>query len=61
MKYKIVLVCAVVVAAIQQTTAQNFDSVEIKTVKITETISMLAGFWWKYWCVDGKGWHCHHR
>jgi len=43
MKYKIVLVCAVVVAAIQQTTAQNFDSVEIKTVKITETISMLEG------------------
>ena len=54
MKYKIVLVCALVVAAIQQTTAQNFDSVEIKTVKITETISMLQGSGGNIGVLTGK-------
>jgi len=54
MKHKIVLVCIVVVAAIQQTTAQNFDTVQIKTVKITETISMLQGSGGNIGVLTGK-------
>ena len=54
MKHKIVLLCAVVVAAIEQTTAQNFDTVQIKTVKITETISMLQGSGGNIGVLTGK-------
>ena len=54
MNHKIVFIFALIVAAIQQTTAQNFDSVQIKTVKITETISMLEGAGGNIGVLTGK-------
>jgi len=45
MKYKFFAICCtlVFVATGQHTLAQNYDSVQIKTIKITETIFMLEG------------------
>src|SRR6185295_6078619 len=45
MKYLFAVLCYSVVfaASVQQTFAQNFDTVQIKTLKITEKIYMLEG------------------
>jgi cyclase len=45
MKHKILAFCCTLffVAFTQQIFAQNFDSVQIKTIKVTETIFMLEG------------------
>jgi len=54
MKYKFPFFCVLLFITAHDTIAQNFDSVEIKTTKITETIYMLEGAGGNIGVLTGK-------